>query len=370
MTADSAKPDFRLSSPSDIVDAVPYLVGFQPENSLVVLSLRGERNRLGLTARVDLPAAAAANVCAREFVGYLKRDHAARAIVVFYPPSIGPSYPSLRPIADALTKQLERARIGVVDVLCVFDGLWWSLHCTDADCCPPGGTPVIRGTTSVAAAVMTAAGRVVLSSRKELEQSIAPAEGVVLAAMAYALPRADVAVADRVVSGHILEVSAESLELFRTAVRNRLAIRDGADGLHGADRGAGAQALGIDDAARLIIGLEDVHARDEILTWFDGEWGEATREVLSELARRAVPPFQVPTLTVLAWISYLQGDGALAGIALDRALAAEPGYRLAQLLDHALRAPLNPEVFRGLSVIANPAVTANRAAAATPEWPV
>jgi hypothetical protein len=119
--------------------------------------------------------------------------------------------------------------------------------------------------------------------------------------------------------------------------------------------------LGIDDSARLIIGLEDTHARDEILTWFDGEWGEATREVLSEMARRAVPPFDVPTLAVLAWISYLQGDGAFAGIALDRALAAEPDYRLAQLLDHALRAPLDPEVFRGLSL------ATNRAAPAAPE---
>jgi hypothetical protein len=225
MTADSAKPHFRLSSPGDIVDAVPYLVGFQPEDSLVVLSLRGDRSRLGLTARVDLPPARAASVCAREFVGYLKRDHAARAIVVLYPPSNGPSYPSLRPIADALTKQLARARIGVVDVLCVFDGLWWSLHCTDADCCPPDGTPATRGTTSVAAAVMAVAGRVVLSSRKELEHMLDPVGGVVRAAMAYALSRADAAMADRVVAGHIAAVTTESLELFRTAVRNRLATR-------------------------------------------------------------------------------------------------------------------------------------------------
>jgi hypothetical protein len=53
-------------------------------------------------------------------------------------------------------------------------------------------------------------------------------------------------------------------------------------------------------------------------------------------------------LTVFAWISYLQGNGALAGMALDRALAAEPNYDLAQLLDHALRRALNPEVFRSL----------------------
>jgi Domain of unknown function (DUF4192) len=335
-TAHTATPHVRLSTPAGIVDAVPYLVGFQPENSLVVLSLRGERKRLGLTARIDLPAARSANVCAREFVGYLKRDHAACAIVVLYPPSGGRSHPSVRPIADALTTQFERARIGVVDVLCVFDGLWWSLHCTNADCCPPDGTPVYRDSTSVAAAVMTVAGRVVLSSREELEHTLDPVGGVVRAAMAYALPRVDLEIADRVLAGHRVAVTAETVELFRAAVRDRLATRGG----------PGPEDPSIDNAARLIVGLEDVHASDELLTWFDGAWGESTRDVLSELVRRTVPPFEVPTRTLFAWISYLQGDGALAGIALDRALAIEPDYRLAQILDHALRAPLNPEVFR------------------------
>ena len=246
-----------------------------------------------------------------------------------------------------------RARIDLVDVLCVADGLWWSLHCTDAECCPPDGTPVDRDGTSVAAAVMTVAGRVVLSSRKELEHTLDPVGGVIRAAMAYALPRADLALADRVLAGQQIAVTAETVELFRAAVRDRVATS-------GAAR---SEDPSIETAARLIVGLEDVHARDELLTWFDGAWGEATRDVLNELARRTVPPFEVPTLTLFAWISYLQGSGALAGIALERALAIEPDYRLALLLDHALRAPLNPEVFRGL------APRAERAAIAAPGEP-
>ncbi|HEY0869189.1 MAG TPA: DUF4192 domain-containing protein [Acidothermaceae bacterium] len=355
--ADTDEPDFRLSTPADIVEVVPYLVGFQPENSLVVLSLRGERKRLGLTARVDLPAARSANACAREFVGYLKRDGADFAIVVLYPPSGGRSHPSVRRIAAALTRQLDQARIAVVDVLCVFDGLWWSLHCTDADCCPPDGTPVDRDGTSVAAAVMTVAGQVVLSSRKELERTLDPVRGAVRAAMEYALPRADLELADRVLAGNRVAVTAETIELFRVAVRERVATR-AAPGSEDPNVGS------IDHAARLIVGLEDVHARDELLTWFDGTWGDATRDVLNDLARRTAPPFEVPTLTLFAWISYLQGNGALAGIALDRALAIEPDYRLAQLLDQALRAPLNPE---GLRMLFS---TAGGATLAAPEDPL
>jgi hypothetical protein len=343
MTTDLAKPLLRLRSPSDIVEAVPYLVGFQPEDSLVVLSLRGERLRVGLTARVDLPPAEEAERCAREFAGYLKRDNAARAVVVFYPPSSGPSYPSVRPIAEALTKRLKRSRIAVADVLCVSDGRWWSLQCTDAECCPPDGTPVSHDTTSVTAAVMAVAGLIVLSSRAELQQTIAPVGGVVAEAMALALPRADLRLADRVATGRLGVVTGETLELFGAIVNRRVTT----------EPGTGVAPLGVDDAARLIIGLEDVHARDEVIAWFDGAWGEATLDLVAELVRRALPPWDVPALTVFAWISYLRGNGALAGIALERALSAEPDYYLAQLLGQALTGALNPEVFRSAYSVPN-----------------
>ena len=88
MTTDTQVP-VKLRSPADIIDAIPYLVGFEPHDSLVVLSLRGPRSRLGLTARVDLPGAKSAAACARNFVGYLKRDGASQAIIVLYPPSDG-----------------------------------------------------------------------------------------------------------------------------------------------------------------------------------------------------------------------------------------------------------------------------------------
>jgi hypothetical protein len=334
---DIADVPLRLSSSRDIVEAVPYLVGFQPEDSLVVVSMRGARSRLGLTARVDLPPPEGADACAREFVGYFKRNRATRAIIVFYPPSGGLSHPAVRPIADAMTARFARARIEVADVLCVGDGRWWSLLCTDDACCPSEGTPMAGGGTSTIAVTMAVQGRLALESRTELVRTIDPAAGVARAAMAYALPRARARLFDRIAAGSRAEVAAESVELFRAAVRGRLATEAGA---------GGTGALAADDAARLIVGLDDGCARDEILAWHDDESGDAARGLAIELVRRAVPPFEVPPLTLLAWICYLQGEGALAGIALDRALAAEPDYALAQILDRALRSALNPETFR------------------------
>src|SRR5207237_2687116 len=100
MTTDVAETPLKLRSPLDIIDAVPYLFGFEPADSLVALSLRGKRSRLGLMARADLPLPEIAADSAREYVGYLKRDKALHAIVVFYPPAGGLSHPSVRPLAD------------------------------------------------------------------------------------------------------------------------------------------------------------------------------------------------------------------------------------------------------------------------------
>src|SRR4051812_6238144 len=50
-------PVVRLTSPGEIAAAVPHLCGFLPSESLVAVSLRGERHRIGLCMRLDLPPA-------------------------------------------------------------------------------------------------------------------------------------------------------------------------------------------------------------------------------------------------------------------------------------------------------------------------
>jgi hypothetical protein len=51
--------------------------------------------------------------------------------------------------------------------------------------------------------------------------------------------------------------------------------------------------------------------------------------------------------TLLAFVAYINGDGALAAVALDRTLQARPDDRLAVLLFHALIAGLPPSALAG-----------------------
>jgi hypothetical protein len=48
-------------------------------------------------------------------------------------------------------------------------------------------------------------------------------------------------------------------------------------------------------------------------------------------------------LTVLASYAWFHGDGALASVALDRALAIDPAYRLALLLEQMVSLAIRPQ---------------------------
>jgi hypothetical protein len=50
--------------------------------------------------------------------------------------------------------------------------------------------------------------------------------------------------------------------------------------------------------------------------------------------------------SLLAFVAWQAGDGALANVALDRALADEPGYSMAQLLRQVITAGAPPSLAR------------------------
>ena len=78
----SARPLVRLTSPGDIAAAVPHLCGYVPTESLVVLSLRGGRARVGLTMRFDLPVEEGDPELADLAAVRLAADGARRAVAV------------------------------------------------------------------------------------------------------------------------------------------------------------------------------------------------------------------------------------------------------------------------------------------------
>ena len=68
----------------------------------------------------------------------------------------------------------------------------------------------------------------------------------------------------------------------------------------------------------------------------------------SDLVRRAEPPFTAPAATLLALCALQAGHGALAAMAVDRALSADPQDRFAHLLHRAIAAGIDPDTVTAL----------------------
>jgi hypothetical protein len=108
----------------------------------------------------------------------------------------------------------------------------------------------------------------------------------------------------------------------------------------------GRTSLQPDEAARLVLAVVDVPLRDEVCGMATGRYAAELRSLLHDLTRRALPPEDAPVVTTLAAVAYAQGDGVVAGIALDRALASDPDYSLARLLMRGLQSGADPSLLR------------------------
>ena len=98
--------------------------------------------------------------------------------------------------------------------------------------------------------------------------------------------------------------------------------------------------------AEVAVGWHDVAARDEAVLGLPREPG--TVAVLAAAARACPRPWDAPLCAVLGWLAYQGGDGAVALVAVERALDSDPRYSLAHLLDGALERQVPPSVLEAV----------------------
>jgi hypothetical protein len=110
--------------------------------------------------------------------------------------------------------------------------------------------------------------------------------------------------------------------------------------------------MGPEFAAWLTIALRELRVRDDAWARMVPEYNAAHTRLWADLTRLAQPGYVAAPAALLAFVAWQAGDGALANIALDRALADNPRYSMARLLRRALdsgappsaaRLPMSPE---------------------------
>jgi hypothetical protein len=316
-----------------VLAIVPSLLGFHPSQSLVVLGVSGPRNRVSLTFRYDLPdppdddlaADIAAHACE-----VLTREALQAAIVIGYGPE--------RPVAAAalpVVAALLDAGLDVLEVLRAEGGRCFTVNCEDPDCCPADGIPFDPCSHPVAAALKDA-GLDVLPDRAALARTLQPPPGTARAtrqATGRALRRLDRLVA--AARGGGLDPAAALADAGRAAVRD--AIRRYRSGGSIEDRPR---------LAYLAVVVADLRVRDDAWAQMDPRQAGPHTALWTDIVTGAAPEFVPAPASLLAFTAWQAGEGALANVAAERALAADPAYSMALLIAGAVQAGLPPSAAR------------------------
>jgi hypothetical protein len=313
-TAPDAPAVARIAGPADALAMIPYLFGFEPHESVVVVSLKGPRRRFGPIVRGDLVEPSQADALVEHLASVID-GHGFEAVLIA-------AYSTRESAADqvvpALAEVLVSNGVTVYEALRTDGSRWWSYTC-DRDCCPPEGTPYDPATTSVAAlAVSMGMGK--LPSREALAEQFEPRMGEVRETAN------DVAWA---VAGAIVVDEGSDPEGMSTLIESSLGI----------DRVGGA-ALGM-----LLGGVQDLLARD--VAWLLMTRDDADRhfELWRQVMTVADDELLPPAGALCAFAAWLAGRGALAATAVERVAEVAPEYPFLELIAHAIESGMSPDVW-------------------------
>jgi hypothetical protein len=324
----------RVGSADGILAVVPHLLGFHPSDSLVMLGIGGPHARIRLAFRYDLPDPPddeLATDIAAHAAAVLARQHLTMAIAVGYG-----SGEAVTPVVDVVGPALLAAGINVQDALRVQGGRYWSYLCRDPDCCPPDGVP-FDSAGHPASAALAAAGLTVRADRAELARTLAPladAAGPMREAVGRARQRAEALI-------DLGAAAAGGDPFLPIADAGRRSVKQAITRYR-----RGGALIDDDEIAWLGVTLADLRVRDDAWARMDPQFHDAHQRLWIDLVRRLPADFAAPPAALLAFTAWQAGDGALASVAIERALEADPEYSMALLLADALHAGLPPSAAR------------------------
>ena len=320
----------RVHSPGDLIEAIPYLLGFHPHDSVVIVGLAD--TRISVTARADIREFADGTALA-ETMRVLGNSDATRVIAAVYdsaPPDVSKADLPRRQLINQLADCARRFGMDIVEAVLVTRGRWWSYMCADDNCCPAQGRE-LPGDASPSRAAATYAGLVALANRDELAALLEPDD-------AEHRSRLEPAIAEHENLAVAAVVGSYDQRRQRSVKRAIFAAGRDADASLFLGRGG---RLADDEVCRYVAALAETSIRDAVWLAVDQRRLDG-RTLWRELARRAPSPYDAAPLFLFGWASWREGNGACARIAAERALASDPGYTAAELLLGALAHGLDP----------------------------
>ena len=322
-----------LTSPHDLLAAVPFMVGYHPKDSLVAMALRDDK--VVMAMRVDFPDPDLILATSETIAMHLIREQASEAIVVGYLPTNTLETDSLALVREVIA----RHDIVVKECIAVRGDRFRSNLCQDIGCCPPEGNPIPLLTDSRVTAEQVAAGNPLpYLDLDEMKRSIAaqPAD--------KELNKLIKKIAD-------IDYDSDEVTLLQRQGVN--AIIELAMEFKGAGF-SGNKAL----IALVLARLLDLQVRDYAMGMSTEESCEQLWDMWRWLLRIAPRGYVAPVAVIFAIMSYERGDGALAQRALDRAFEDSAKYQMAKLLRRTFAAGWPPSAFTEMRADLHPKICA------------
>jgi len=323
----------QLTSPHDLLAAVPFMVGYHPANSLVVISLRD--GQVSMAMRVDFPSLDIASDIAITVASHLTREGAESVIVVGYLPETNVEIDPLLFIRQGI----ESRGISIKESIVVKAGRFRSTMCIESNCCPLEGTSVPPLSDSRITAERVASGKPL--PYLDLDQ--------MRASIASTVPDKDLTRALKKIFEIDYDVDCV-LDLQREGAHavNKLITEFEQSGI----------SKDYQLIALVLTRLLDLQVRDYAMGMTTVENSKMIWDMWRWLLRIAPRGYVAPVATVFAASSYELGEGALAQRALDRAFEDDPKYQMAKLLRRTFTAGWPPSAFTEMRADLHPKICA------------
>jgi hypothetical protein len=307
-----------------LIAALPAVLGFIPEKSLVLVTL--EDGELGCVMRADLSDDACDVVVHMAAVAAASCPDGAIVVIVDEDgASCRMCNDDYRELTRVATYALEEHGIELRDAHVVdrvaAGGRW---HRADG----PGGGVVEDPSSSPLAVAAVLDGRRLCASRDELLDVITATDLEHSAVLSEVIERAAHTGGSRPDSAARRDVE--------------LAMSAAADVAEG-------RVVTDDDVARLAWALTDPRVRDTLYALAVGRTGDQVEALWALLSRVLPDPWRVEALVLFAFSAYVRGDGPLAGVSLEAALRGDASHKMARMLDQALQSGMRPEQIRELA---------------------
>lgn len=302
-------PRTVLKSPGDIVAIIPYLLGFDPVESVVVIGLDGPRRQFGPCFRLDLVDAACEVAAQVDYITSLVRHLSLQSVLVV---AFSSQPERADRVMDGVRAVLRDRQVDVHEALRADGQRWWSYTCDNPGCCTPEGTLYDASSSRVAAEAVLA-GMQRLPSRDALRRQFEPD------------PTRQPAVRDAV-----------------EALVGRPPRRAQVDDI--IDKGLQSPTtLDDNEVAMLLRWLQALPRRDVVWIRISRPTAEAHFALWSHVMRCAPDDLMPPAGALAAFAAWLKGTGVLASHATDRVLEVAPQYSMAHLMHDILASAVHPE---------------------------